>query len=59
MVTTVSKEPRGVLWHVSTWLQAIAVIYVAAFAVVLIGAAIALMVRGGVELVSWIGGLTR
>jgi hypothetical protein len=50
---------RGPRWHLRTWLQATALVYVAAFVVLLLGAGVALMVRGLIELVSWTAGLLR
>jgi hypothetical protein len=40
-----------------TWLQAVSLVYLVAFGMVLLGAAVALAVRGVIELVSWISGL--
>jgi hypothetical protein len=57
MVTTVHKRPRGPLTHLSTWLQAIALVYAAGLAMVVLGAAVALIIRSGIELVLWIAGL--
>ena len=58
MVTTVQQRPRA-LRHLSTWLQAIGLVYVIGFGMVLLGAAVVLPVLGVIELVSWIAGLMR
>ena len=59
MVTTVQERPRGALGHLSTWLQAIGLVYVIGFGIGLLGAAVVLPVLGVIELVSWIAGLMR
>ena len=57
MVRTVDERPVRALRHVSAWAQAIGLVYVIGFAMVLLGGAAALMVRGIIEAVSWIAGL--
>ena len=57
MVTTVHNGPRAALTHLSTWLQAIGLVYAAGLAMVVLGAAVALIIRSGIELVLWIAGL--
>ena len=59
MVTTVRTEPRRALRHLSTWAQAVGLVYVIGFGMVLLGAAVVLPVLGVIELVSWIAGLMR
>ena len=59
MVTTVHDAPRGFVRHLWTWVQAIALVYLIGFAMVLLAAAIALPVRGAVELLSWVAALIR
>ena len=58
MVTTVQQGPRA-LRHLSTWLQAVGLVYAIGFGMVLLGAAVVLPVLGAIELVSWIAGLMR
>ena len=43
--------------HLSTWLQAIGLVYAAGLAMVVLGAAVALIIRSAIELVMWIAGL--
>lgn len=57
MVTTVREEPRGFLRHLSTWVQAVGLVYVVGFGMVLFGATVALTIRGVIEVVSWVAGL--
>jgi len=59
MVTTARTEPRRLLRHLSTWAQAVGLVYVIGFGMVLLGGAVVLPVLGVVELVSWIAGLMR
>jgi hypothetical protein len=59
MVTTVHARPRGFGGHLWTWVQAVGLVYVIALGMVLLGATVALTVRGAIELVSWIAGLVR
>ena len=59
MVTTVRTEPRRALRHLSTWVQAVGLVYVIGFGMVLLGTAVVLPVLGVIELVSWIAGLMR
>ena len=59
MVTTVHERPRGALRHLWTWVQAVGLVYVVGFGMVLLGAAVVLPVLGVIELVSWIAGLMR
>jgi len=59
MVTTVREQPRGALRHLWTEVQAIGLVYVIGFGMVLLGAAVVLPVLGIIELVSWIAGLMR
>jgi hypothetical protein len=59
MLTTVHQEPRRFVGHLWTWVQAIALVYVIAFGMVLLSATVALTVRGAIELLSWIAGLVR
>ena len=59
MVTTVHEGPRGFVGHLWTWVQAVGLVYVVGFGMVLLGASVALVVRGAIELVSWIAGLAR
>ena len=61
MVTTVQVQvgPRGFVGHLWTWVQAVGLVYVVGFGMVLLGASVALVVRGAIELVSWIAGLAR
>ena len=54
MVTTVHGAPRGFVRHLWTWVQAVALVYLIGFGMVLLGVAIALTVRGAVELLSWV-----
>ena len=41
MVTTVRTEPRRALRHISTWAQAVGLVYVIGFGMVLLSAAVA------------------
>ena len=59
MVTTVHEAPRRFVRHLWTWVQAVALVYLIAFGIVLLGAAVALPVRGAMELLSWVAGLIR
>ena len=59
MVTAVYEGPRGPLKHLSTWLQAIGLVYLIGFGMVFLGAIVGMIVRGTTELVSWIAGLMR
>jgi hypothetical protein len=59
MVTTVHEQPGGALRHLWTWVQAVGLVYVIGFGMVLLGAAVVLPVLGVIELVSWIAGLMR
>ena len=59
MATTVHQEPRGSLQHLSTWVQAIGLVYLVGFGMVVFGAAVDHTFRGAIELVSWIAGLMR
>jgi hypothetical protein len=59
MVTTVHERPPGTLRHLWTWVQAVGLVYVIGFGMVLLGAAVVLPVLGVIELVSWIAGLMR
>ena len=59
MVTTIHAAPRGFARHLWTWVQAIALVYLIGFAIALLGVAIALPVRGAVELLSWVAALIR
>ena len=59
MVTTVHERPRGALRHLWTGVQAIGLVYVIGFGMVLLGAAVVLPVLRVIELVSWIAGLKR
>ena len=59
MVTTVREGPRAFVGHLWTWVQAVGLVYVIGFGMVLLGATMALTVRGAIELVSWIAGLMR
>ena len=57
MVTTVHAEPRTALGHLTTWVQAVGLVYVVGAGMVLLGATVAVAIRGAIELVSWIAGL--
>jgi hypothetical protein len=57
MVTMVQDERHGALRHLSTWLQAAGLVYAIGFGMVLLGAAVALTVRGVIELAAWVAGL--
>jgi len=59
MVTTVHERPRGFGGHLWTWVHAAGLVYVFALGIVLLGAIVALTVRGAIELVSWIAGWVR
>jgi len=59
MVTTVHEAPRGFVDHLWTWVQAIALVYLIGFVMVLLGAAIALPVRGAMAVLSWVAALMR
>jgi hypothetical protein len=59
MVTTVPAAPRGFVRHLWTWVQAIALVYLIGLAIAFLGAAIALPVRGAIELLSWVATLIR
>ena len=59
MVTTVHEGARGFVGHLWTWIQAITLVYLIGFAMVLLGAAVALPVRGAMELLSWVTALIR
>ena len=59
METTAHAAPRGFARHLWTWVQAAALVYLIGFAIALLGAAIALPVRGAVELLSWIAASIR
>ena len=54
MMTTVYEEPRRVLRHFWTWVQAVGLVYVIAIGMVLLGATVALTARGLIELLLWI-----
>lgn len=57
MVTTVRERPREFVEHLWTWVQAVGLVYVIGFGIVLLGATVALAVRGAIELVSWMARL--
>jgi hypothetical protein len=57
MVTTVHEAPRGFTGHLRTWIQAIGLVYLIGFGMVLFGAAITLFVRGVAAVVSWAAAL--
>lgn len=59
MVTTVHEQRRGALRHLWTWAQAVGLVHVIGFGMVLLVAAVALPVLGVIALVSWIAGLMR
>jgi len=59
MGTTVHEAPRGFVGHLWTWVQAVVLVYLIGFAMVLLGAAVALPVRGAMELLSWVAALIR
>ena len=59
MVTTVYAGPRGFVGHLWSWVQAAGLVYVVGFGMVLLGSSVTLVVRGAIELVSWIAGLVR
>jgi hypothetical protein len=59
MVTTVQEAPRGFVGHLWTWVQAVGLVYVVGFGMVLLGSSVTLVVRGAIELVSWTVGLAR
>jgi len=42
MVTTVHERPPGTLRHLWTWVQAVGLVYVIGFGMVLLGAAVVL-----------------
>jgi len=50
---------RRAVRHVGTWLQAVLLVWIVGFAIVLVGIPIALIGRGVIELVSWIVGALR
>lgn len=58
-MTTVRERPHGALGHLSTWVQAVGLVYAIGFGMVVLGAAAVLPVLGVIELVSWIAGLMR
>lgn len=58
MVTTVQQRPRA-LRHLSSWLQAIGLVYATAFGLVLLGAVVSWGLRGAIEGLSWLAGLMR
>ena len=47
---------RRALTHLGTWLQAIALVWLVGFVIVLLGIPVALIARGAIEVVSWIAG---
>ena len=59
MVTTVHEGPRGFAGHLWTLVQAVGLVYVIGFGMVLLSASVGLVVRGAIELASWIAGLVR
>ncbi len=59
MVTTVHDATGGFVGHLWTWVQAIALVYAVGLALVVLAAAIALPVRGAMELLSWAVALIR
>ena len=59
MVTTAHQAPRGFVGHLWTWVQAVALVYLIGFAMVLLGVAIGVTVRGAMELLSWVAALVR
>jgi hypothetical protein len=56
MVTMVHNERRRTGRHLSTWLQAAGLVYAIGFGMALVGAAVELVGRGAISLVSWIAG---
>jgi hypothetical protein len=58
MVTTHDATP-GFAGHLWTWVQAIALVYVIGFAMVLLAAAISLSVGGAMVVLSWAAALLR
>lgn len=59
MTTTAHERPRGFGTHLWTWVQAVGLVYLIGFAMVLFGAAVALGIRGVIELIALIAGLMR
>ena len=59
MVTTVREQPRAAVKHLTTWVQAVGLVYLIALGIVLLGITVALTARGAIELVSWMAGLVR
>ena len=59
MATTVHQGSRRFVRHLWTWVQAIALVYLIGFAMVLLGAAVVLPLRGAIELLAWIAALIR
>ncbi len=59
MATTIQQESRGALKYVFSLVQAIGIVYLIGFGMALFAATVELTARGAIELVSWIGGLTR
>jgi len=49
MATAVHTEPRRALRHLSTWVQAVGLVYVITFGMVLLGAAVVLPVLRVIE----------
>jgi hypothetical protein len=59
MATAVYEGRRGLLKHLSTWLQAIGLVYLIGSGMVFLGAIVGLIVREPIELMPWIAGLMR
>ena len=59
MLTTVHTSPRRALRRLSTWAQAVGLVYVIGFGMVLLGGAVVLPVLGAIELMSWSTGWLR
>ncbi len=58
MATTV-PAPRRFIGHLWTWVQASILVYLIGFGIVLLGAAVALLVRGVMEVTSWVAETIR
>ena len=50
---------RGFAGHLWTWVQAVVLVYLIAFAVVLLGSVVTVFVRGAIEVLSWVATLIR
>lgn len=58
-MATMVPAPRRFIGHLWTWVQASILVYLIGFGLVLLGAAVALLVRGVMEVTSWVAETIR